>query len=90
MKPPKHHRIRVTEEKLGRQKALGMVDDPPYKKTIKIKIDPRLNELHKLDTLVHELIHLFDPEISETKVRKMGTYLAKGIWKQGYRKSKTA
>lgn len=85
-KPPKHHRVKVTEEKLGRQKALGIVDDPPYKKTVKVRIESRMNGLHKLDTTIHEFIHLFDPEIKETTVRKMATYLAKGLWKEGWRK----
>lgn len=85
-KPPKHHRIKVKEVKLGREDAFGICDDPPYKKTVKIRIDPRQNGLGKLDTLVHELVHLFDPDMKETTVRKIATYLAKGLWKNGYRK----
>ena len=89
-KPPKHHRIRVNETKLGRTdkvyKVAGDVDKPPFRKTVEIRIDPRQNGLSKLDTLVHEILHLFDPELSETKVRKMATYIAKGLWKNGYRK----
>ena len=85
--PPKHNRIKVTDERLGRQRAHSIVDDPPYQKTVKIRIDPRQNSLLKLDALIHELLHLFDHEMSETKVRKMATYLAKGVWKQNYRKN---
>lgn len=85
-KPPKHSRIKVTEAKLGRQKAKGQVDLPPYRKTVKLDIDPRQNQLSKLDTLIHELIHLFDPDMKETKVRKFATYIAKGLWRDGYRK----
>ena len=90
-KPPKHHRIRVKETKLGRTdkvyKVAGDADMPPYKKTVEIRIDPRQNGLGKLDTLCHELLHLFDPDMKETKVRKLATYLAKGLWREGYRKS---
>jgi len=85
-KPPRHHRIKVSETKLGRQDAKGQVDLPPFKKTVKLEIDPRQNQLWKLDTLLHELLHLFDPDMKETRVRKMATYLAKGVWKNGYRK----
>ena len=85
-KPPKHSRIKVTEAKLGRENVLGMVDDPPYKKTVTLKIDSKQNGFRKMDSLTHELIHLFDPTIRETRVRKMATYLAKGLWKEGYRK----
>ena len=85
-RPPKHKRVKIKEVKLGRENAFGKVDDPPYKKTIHIRIDPRQNGLNKLDTIIHEFIHLFDAEIKEPKVRKMATYIAKGVWKAGYRK----
>ena len=83
-KPPKHSQIKVTEQKL--RKAKAQVDHPSYKR-IELKIDPRQNKLMKLDALCHELIHLFDWDLPEGKVRKMATYIAKGLWKEGYRKS---
>lgn len=82
-KPPKHHRVKVTEEKLGRQKALGIVE---VGKHVKIRIEQRQNGLRKLDAHIHELIHLADWDMPESKVRKMATYLAKGLWKEGWRK----
>lgn len=82
-KPPKHHRIKVTEEKLGRQKALGIVE---FGKEVRIRIEQRQNGLRKLDAHIHELIHLADWDMPESKVIKMATYLAKGLWKYGYRK----
>ena len=88
--PPKHHRIKVRETKLGRTdkvyKVAGDADMPPYKKTVEIRIDPRQNRLGMLDTTVHEYVHLFDPEMKETKVKKLATYIAKGLWKLGYRR----
>lgn len=84
MKPPK--KIKVKEVKLGRH---GWADaDVTFTdKRATIRIDPRLNALSKLDCLIHELIHVWtDNKMSETKVRKMATYLAKGVWKNGYRK----
>ena len=90
-KPPKHDRVRVKETKLGRtdkiHKVLGDADLPPYKKTVEIRVDPRQNELTMLDTTIHEFVHLFDPDMKETTVRKLATYLAKGLWRNGYRKS---
>lgn len=90
-KPPKHHRIKVKERGLGYhegKKVLGQVDLPPFRKTVKIDIERRRNGLVKLDVLCHELIHLFDPDMKEGNVRRMATYIAKGLWRENYRKVK--
>ena len=84
--PPKHRRIKVQEAKLGREKALGMVDVPPYKKTVNIKVEERRNQKVKLGVIIHEGLHLLDPTWSEAKILKYERYLAHLVWKFGYRK----
>jgi hypothetical protein len=50
-----------------------------------IEIEKRQTPLNILDTEIHELIHMKYPEIPEESVLKMGNYLAKNLWKLGYR-----
>lgn len=73
-----------------RQNALGIAYndellDPPGKVGI-IEIEKRQTPMKILDTEIHEYIHMKYPEIPEASVLKMGTGLAKYLWKLGYRK----
>jgi hypothetical protein len=50
-----------------------------------IEIDSRLVGRRKLDTEIHELLHLACPWMPEIAVRRTGTYLALVLWRLGYR-----
>jgi hypothetical protein len=56
------------------------------KKVGTIEIEKNQTPLQILDTEIHEAIHMRYPEIPEHAVTKMGTYLAKFLWKLKYRK----
>lgn len=73
--------MKVVYRKLGKEKAWGQahVDD----KTI--EIDPRLKGRKKIEILIHEALHILNPEMSETKVVDQGRRIANVLWKQGYR-----
>lgn len=80
MKKPK-----VIVKKLGRHKVdgfpvLGLTD------TKTIEIDPRQKPKSYLDTIVHESIHVADPEMSETKVKAMAKVIRDILWDHNYRK----
>jgi len=50
-----------------------------------IEIDSRLEGCRRLDTEIHEVLHLACPWMPEYAVRRTATYLAKVLWHIGYR-----
>ena len=80
----KQDKIKVIDIKLGRQKAVGQA----YTDSKVIEIDPRQTSKNYLDTLIHELLHVYNPEWSETKVSKTATEMTQIIWTKNYRRIK--
>lgn len=74
-------RINIKEKKLGRQQRWGQIIE-----NVDIEIDPRQDARMYLDTLIHELLHLTLPDLSEKTVRKSARILTSGIWQQNYRR----
>jgi hypothetical protein len=58
----------------------------PKKKVGSIEIDKRQTPLNILDCEIHEFIHMTYPEMPEESVLKMGTRIARFLWKLKYRK----
>ena len=82
--PSKVDKIKVIDKKLGRQNAVGQA----YTDSKVIEIDPRQTSKNYLDTLIHELLHVYNPEWSETKVSKTATEMTQIIWTKNYRRIK--
>jgi len=74
----------------AREKALGIAYNDrirdPKKKVGTIEVEKRQTPLNILDTEIHEAIHMWYPEIPEESVRRMGTRVARYVYKLGYRK----
>ncbi len=81
---------KIVECHLKRQKALGMVWDhstpPPKDIANTIYIDPRQSERSYFGTLIHELMHIAMPPITEPFVLSLEKYIATSLWAAGYRK----
>ena len=77
-------KIKVVDKLLGRQKAVGQA----YADAKVIEIDPRQKSKNYLDTLIHELLHVYAPNWSETKVNKTAKEMTDIIWKKNYRRIK--
>ena len=75
-------RVRIIEKKLGRERALGQA----WAGLDVIEIDPRQDERERLDTLIHELLHVMMPEWSEETVVEAAKWLSRHLWKQRYRR----
>lgn len=73
--------VKVTEKKLGRERALGQA----FSETKEIEIDPRQNSKEYIDTLVHEWFHIEFPEWNERTVASKSKKLAKFLWKHNVR-----
>ena len=74
--------IEVVERPLGREKAMGLA----WVEDRRVEIDSRLTSLEYLDTLLHELLHIYNPEWSEIKVAQTATEIAMIIWAKDYRR----
>jgi hypothetical protein len=75
-------KIKVLERKLGQEHALGQA----WMDTLEIEIDPRQRSKVYLNTLIHEALHIADPKMSETKVRKLSGILTQVLWQQNFRR----
>jgi hypothetical protein len=53
----------------------------------KVLIDARLRGRRRLDTEIHEFLHMANPSMDETYVNRQATDLAKILWALGYRRS---
>ena len=51
-----------------------------------IKIDPRQEPSEMIDTLVHEILHEAQPEITEEGIERISNLISKTLWREGYRK----
>jgi len=56
-------------------------------KLFKIVIDNKhRSERERMDTLIHECVHIGDLRASERKVRHMSAIITEALWRQGYRR----
>lgn len=53
-----------------------------------VYIDPRQLESEMIDTMVHELLHVAYPHMSEDNVRRGSKVVSDWLWKNGYRRRK--
>lgn len=79
--PRSPKKTKVIERHLGREKALGIA----HIGVNKIEIDPRLKTKKYCEILLHEKLHLLNPEWSETKILKQSKELANLLWDNHYR-----
>jgi hypothetical protein len=73
--------IKILFKKLGREKAAGLA----YKEDRVIYIDPGQRGFTLLDTIIHEIIHCQQPDLSEEAVSEFATEMADLLWKSGFR-----
>ncbi len=79
---PKPRKPKVEERKLGREQAVGLC----WQGMGLIEIDPRLKAKPALDTLIHEMLHHYAPDWSESRVNKTATQMANILWEWRYRR----
>lgn len=74
--------MKVVRRKLGREKAHGQA----LLGEGVIEIDPRLTGKKQMEILIHEALHLLNPEWEEGKVVKQSRKLTQLLWKENYRR----
>jgi hypothetical protein len=72
--------IKVIYSKLGQYKAVGLA----WKEDRVIAIDKRLKGINELETIIHEIEHIQNPEWSETKVTNTAKEKAQILWDLGF------
>lgn len=80
---PRYKKIKVVDKKLGREKAWGQA----YKGEDFVEIDPRMKSKARLKVLIHELLHIVFPDMSETAVDQASVRIGNTVWDDGYRKT---
>ena len=75
-------KLKVTERKLGKERAWGLY----YFGEAKIEIDPRQTPKKYFNTFVHECLHHALPSASESKVYRMAGTLTDALWRANFRK----
>lgn len=80
MKLPK--KLKVVERRLGKEKALGQSIAPDL-----IEIDPsKNNSMERLDTLIHEGLHLLLPDEPEVRIIALSNRLSDLLWRDRWRR----
>jgi hypothetical protein len=74
-------RIKIIYKKLGREQAHGIAESDGI-----IYLDPRLKGKKHLEILIHEALHILNPNDSELAIIKKSITLTKVLWKEGYRR----
>jgi hypothetical protein len=72
--------ISIKFMKLGKHKADGIA----YVQNRKILIDMRLTGLELLETILHEIAHVQQPDLSEEAITEYSKETADILWKIGY------
>jgi hypothetical protein len=80
MKLPK--KLKLVERRLGKEKALGQSIAPDL-----IEIDPaKNNSMERLDTLIHEGLHLLLPDEPEVRIIALSNRLSDLLWRDRWRR----
>jgi hypothetical protein len=73
--------MQIIYRKLGREKAWGQA----YCRENIIELDVTLKGKHKLEIILHELLHIQNPLWEEDEVLRKSKQLANILWQQRYR-----
>jgi hypothetical protein len=74
-------RIKIIYKKLGREQAHGIAESDGN-----VYLDPRLRGKKHTEILIHEVLHLLNPNDSELAIIKKSITLTNILWKEGYRR----
>jgi len=73
---------RIRERLLGRERAFGLC----WQGEGLIEVDPRLKAKAALDTLIHEMLHHYAPDWSESRVTRTASQMADVLWRSRFRR----
>ena len=74
--------ISIQARKLGRERALGIA----WHDGQIIEIDDRQHQKERIDTIIHEALHLICPDWTERKVASAAKKVTVLLWRDGFRR----
>jgi hypothetical protein len=74
-------KIKIVYKKLGREQAHGIAESDGI-----VYIDQRLKGKKHLEILLHECLHILNPQDTEEAIIDKSVTLCKLLWKEGYRR----
>lgn len=75
--------IKIVHRKLGKERADGIA----YQDDNEIHIDERLKKKDYFLTVVHELLHMYFPDLSEASVDKISRKMCSELWRLKFRRT---
>ena len=80
----------IRDAKLGRKGAVGMYySSNNGRRRSLIEIDPKQKPRAYMNTVIHETLHHYVPDISECEVRWLSAGLTDALWRTHFRKLAT-
>lgn len=73
-------RIKIKYKKLGKQKVWGLAHSDGI-----VEIDERLKGRKKMEIIIHEVMHLLNPNDSEEEIVRKSVLLTNTLWHEKYR-----
>lgn len=73
-------RIKIKYKKLGKQKVWGLAHSDGI-----VEIDERLKGRKKMEIIIHEVMHLLNPDDSEEEIVRKSVLLTNTLWHEKYR-----
>jgi hypothetical protein len=79
-------KVKLKKPTIRQKKLDGNVLGWAYQDDFEIEIDPRQISKEYLNTLIHEMLHCFLPDLSERNIIKMSNIMTDAIWKKNFRR----
>jgi hypothetical protein len=74
----------IREADLSSQNALGFA----YQEDFEIEIEKNQSSKEYLNTLIHEMLHCFLPDLKEGQITRLADIMSNQIWRKNYRRVK--
>lgn len=75
--------VKVVHRKLGKEQADGIA----YTEHNEIHIDERLKKKEYMRIVIHELLHIYFPDLSESVVDRTSRKMCTELWKLKFRRT---
>jgi hypothetical protein len=79
-------RVKIRKPTIVSKKLEGNILGLAYQDGFEIEIDPRQVSKEYLNTLIHEMLHCFLPDLSERDITRMADIMTDKIWARRFRR----
>lgn len=79
-------RVRLKKPLIKSKKLEKNIYGWAYQDDFLIEIDPRQSSKEYLNTLIHEMLHCFLPDLKEREITRMANLIANAAWNRNFRR----